>query len=368
VAPVGAAARISAWVDERAAPRFLVLSAIAWYLAHTLIWGVAMVTTHTTVAEVLNQSDSTYYSDIVQSGFMGRNFAFFPLFPALVRVTWFAVGRSLPPQFIGAAISTACVAAFVWLTARWADRPELTGLVPKTRFAWLTFLLWPASYVVRTHHTEGLFLLLSFVAFARARQGRWIEAALLAGFAALCRNQGVFVALVVAFEVARRSPQSATRFLTAGIVSFIVFSMLPIYDFTTSGDALAFYHAQRDWTQAHSAGQLVRVMWLGNPWQRKALGGIVHNAAWIGCLLVAGRMRASAAIQAVYTLLSLGIIIFQGELVMTFRFVAVLFPFLYFLGDWVTARGERARIPFALLLLLLNLQTTWKYATGGHAY
>ncbi len=358
---------ISRWLDRPVTGRFLWLTAGAWYCVHSAMWVAAAIATHATAATVLNQSDSVYYSAIVRTGFSGRNYAFFPLFPAIVRAAWVALGRAIAPQFIGVAVSTACVAAFVALTVQCVDARELRGLVPRTRFAWLTFLLWPASYVLRTHHTEGLFLLLSYAAFVRGRQGRWVEGAILAGLAALCRNQGVLVAVLVALDVAHRAG-SWRLFLAAGTISLAVFLPMPIYDHFASGDALAFYHAQREWTQAHSPMEFFRALWLGNPWQRKAVGGVVHNLIWIACLPLAWKMRSDSRLQALYALLSLGIIIFQGELVMTFRFVAVLFPFLYFLGDWFGRKGNLARVPFAVVLVLLVCQTTWKYAVGGHAY
>jgi hypothetical protein len=358
---------ISAWFDAALTRRFLWASALTWYALHTVMWVAEALKTHAGAATVLNQSDSVYYSAIVEGGYTGRNFAFFPLFPMIVRGIWLALGRLVAPQIIGAAVSTACVAAFVALTVRWLEVRELRGLVPGSRFAWLTFLLWPASYVLRTHHTEGLFLLLSFVAFVRGRQGRWVEGAVFAGLAALCRNQGVLVAALVAVDVAYRAG-SWKRFVAAGAISFAVFLPMPVGDFVASGDALAFYHAQRDWTQAHAPIEFARALWLGNPWQRKALGGIVHNVIWLACLPFTWKMRSSSRIQALYAFLSLEIIILQGELVMTFRFVAVVFSFLYFLGDWFGQQRNAVRVPFALVMLLLALQTTWKYPIGGHAY
>jgi hypothetical protein len=358
---------ISAWFERPVTARFLWGSTLVWYCADTVMWIVAALATHTTAAAAMNQSDSFYYSEIVKEGYAGRYFAFFPLFPALVRMSWVALGRALAPQFIGATISTACVAAFVALTARWMNDPELGGVVPRTRFAWMTFLLWPASYVLRTHHTEGLFLLLSFAALARGRQGRWVQAALFAGLAALCRNQGVILAAIVALD-SSYPPRSWKRFVASGALSLAVFLPMPVYDYFASGDALAFYHAQRDWTQAHTPVEFLRALWLGNPWQRKALGGVIHNLVWLGCLPLAWKMRKEDRALGLYSILSLGIIIFQGELVMTFRFVAVIFPFLYFLGDWFGRRPSAQRVSFAIVMALLACQTTWKYAVGGHAY
>ena len=95
----------------------------------------------------------------------------------------------------------------------------------------------------------------------------------------------------------------------------------------------------------------------------------MHNLIWFGCLpLLRGRSAESSRLQALYAFFSLEIIVLQGELVMTFRFVAVVFSFLYFVGDWVGRKSNVVRVPFALVMLLLALQTTWKYATGGHAY
>ena len=93
---------LSAWFDATLTKRFLWISALAWYAIDTLLWIAAAIKTHTTAATVLNQSDSAYDSAIVESGYSGRNFAFFPLFPLIVRaILGHARTRGRAVQLIG---------------------------------------------------------------------------------------------------------------------------------------------------------------------------------------------------------------------------------------------------------------------------
>jgi hypothetical protein len=89
---------------------------------------------------------------------------------------------------------------------------------------------------------------------------------------------------------------------------------------------------------------------------------------WCSSLVIAWSLRRRWPVQALYAWVSILIMLGQGEFSVTFRYVGVLFVLLYFLSDWVSARGPLARVLFLLALVGLNAQTTWKYASGGWAY
>jgi hypothetical protein len=96
-----------------------------------------------------------------------------------VRALSWATGLRARPELVGAAFSTLLFAAFCLMQARLLARSDAhtagdtDALTPATRWGWFFFLCWPGAWVFHSHHTESLFLLLSFGALLCARRGRW---------------------------------------------------------------------------------------------------------------------------------------------------------------------------------------------------
>nr|WP_199243320.1 hypothetical protein [Vitiosangium sp. GDMCC 1.1324] len=80
-----------------------------------------------------------------------------------------------------------------------------------TAWGWFFFLFSPASFTLHSHHTEGLFLLLSLGAFASAWDGRFWRTAVFAGLCVWSRNQGVFVAITSARRIGGREAMLRVR-------------------------------------------------------------------------------------------------------------------------------------------------------------
>jgi hypothetical protein len=69
-----------------------------------------------------------------------------------------------------------------------------------------------------------------------------------------------------------------------------------------------------------------------------------------------------------YGVLSLAVMLPQGDLGNAFRFGATLFPLLFFVGDWLAARPAWLRWSVALLALWLNHKVTHAFSIGSWAY
>ncbi|GAC1433566.1 MAG: hypothetical protein PVS3B3_12600 [Ktedonobacteraceae bacterium] len=150
--------------------------------------------------------DTGFYIDIAQHGYWGRgsllgqsNWAFFPLYPLLIRLLAFPFSASQhhPYLFAGLAITniSALVALFYFykLTAR-----ELNTHKAAKAVMYLAF--FPMSFFLSTVYPESLFLALSVACVYYARLHRWWLAGLLGGLASLTRPQGVLLLVVVAWE------------------------------------------------------------------------------------------------------------------------------------------------------------------------
>ncbi len=150
--------------------------------------------------------DTGFYLDIAQNGYWGRssllgqsNWAFFPLYPLLIRLLAFPFNTSQhhPYLFAGLAITniSALIAIFYFykLTAR-----ELNTHSAAKAVMYLAF--FPMSFFLSTVYPELLFLALSVACVYYARMHRWWVAGLLGGLASLTRPQGVLLLAVVAWE------------------------------------------------------------------------------------------------------------------------------------------------------------------------
>jgi hypothetical protein len=236
----------------------------------------------------------------------------------------------------------------------------------------LFFLFSPGSWVFHSHHTESLFLLLSFTAFLASRKGKWQMAALLAGLCALTRNQGVFVAIAVALDGALQRKDRRERLLIigcGGLISALLFACYTAYQYLKVGDPVAFAHAHQAWNVVDSVYGYFGTLWFANSWQGTTWATILHHLFFI--LLngaVIGLLWKREFALALYIFLSEWVQLSQGHLENAFRFGAVLFPALFFVGDMAGRLPQLVRWALLIGFLVLNLMYAQKYALGEWAY
>jgi len=327
------------------------------------------------VRSMFDYWDATHYSAIAVEGYSGPvRWAFYPLYPLLVRIVSFVTLRARP-DLVGAVISTILFLTFCYLQARIRTSPEqrLHGLKPETLWGWLFFLVWPASWVFHSHHTESLFLLLSFGAFVAARNDRWVLASLLAGLCALTRNQGVFVAIAVAIEssfIQQRFKRRLMIFVSTGMIAFVLFSLWPIYQLWTAGSPLMSFKAQAQFSlQATTLKQMIGTIWFANSWQHPTWYFYIHHLAFLLLNVGVGFLVARREYAlAVYVFLSLWGPLYLGTLENQFRYGAIMFPALFVLGDTARRLPWSVRWSLFSVLIWLHVVCTWDYAVGRWAY
>jgi Gpi18-like mannosyltransferase len=250
---------------------------------------------------------------------------------------------------------------------------RLEWLVPKTSGGWILFLFTPASYIFHSHHTESLFLILSFIAFWVSRKGRWKTAALLAGLSALTRNQGIFVAIAVALDSGLQREgwrEKFSVFSFSGIISSLLFICYPLYQYYRTGDALTFVRLQSsNWHMVTSFRQVIGTLWYANPWQSVNWRDNLHLLVFFLLCSAATYFLVKKEFPfALYILLSTAIILFMGELVNMFRFGSVLFPAWFLAGDKVMRLPRPICWGILIAVICLNLIYTRNYALGEWAY
>ena len=198
--------------------------------------------------------DGMWFTAIARTGYEAPEApAFFPLYPALVRLVAMPV-RSYAAA--GVIVSIACAAAAMVVLYRMVAARYDSRIAAWT----VAFLsLCPASFFFQAVYTESLFLLLVVGAVALAEHGRWAFACAVGGLAALTRNTGVLLCVPLFLVYAERHqwklrgehlewPRDVRLtwlgLVPAGLIAYMGFLWWRV------GDPLAFSTAQLAWARS----------------------------------------------------------------------------------------------------------------------
>jgi hypothetical protein len=128
--------------------------------------------------------------------------AFFPGFPALVRLVSYTGIGYVAAGIVVSAVASAIAGVYLARLAQY-EFPELRNLGPNAALVWFSA---PVGVFLAAGYTEALFCAFAFPAWLAARQGRWARAAILVALASTVRVSGIFLAfaLVVEFVTSKK--------------------------------------------------------------------------------------------------------------------------------------------------------------------
>ena len=224
-------------------PRLVVQAWLGSRLLLALVFVWTLWSTGTSWRDAAGNWDVAHFLRIARDGYAVTNeAAFFPGLPLLLRAAG-AVGMDMTAA--GIVISVIGSAFAAW--AVWRLGGPRVGVV-----AAALWLFAPTAVFTVVPYTESLFAAFAFWAWVRAREGRWMWAALLAAGACSVRVSGVFLlvalgvlALTGRYEGDRRWParlRSTAWLLVPAAVPLAYATYLRI----TKGSWLAWYSAQAD--------------------------------------------------------------------------------------------------------------------------
>jgi hypothetical protein len=245
---------------------------------------------------VLTSWDGQWYSTIAQHGYLyvpgqESNPAFFPLFPAMLRVlSLLGVDTRI------AAVAIANVALPVALLALYELGRELIA-EPLARRASILAAIFPVGVVFSMAYPQSLVLAAVALAGTSALRGRWLATAFFLGVGTLARPECLFVAVPIAVVAFRRRDEMSTieRGTAVGALLAAPAALLSyvLYLGWTLHDPLAWSHAQHAWGRSFQIDGLVTLVQklpasLGhNPWlARDAIAVVVYA----GLLAAAARI------------------------------------------------------------------------------
>lgn len=207
-----------------------------------------------TWSQLLYQSlfygDSGWYWTIIAKGYEKApftyklaNWAFFPLYPVLVRL----LGSN---PWVGILISNLSALLAILILRNVVMKKYDSSLADRVVMLMLYF---PFSYNLSAFRPEGLLLLLIVLTYVFSLERRWGLAGLCGFLAALTKAEGLSVAILIAYEYLKsknftwrgiRMGSIATLGPFAGIVSFST------YLWTVTGDPFAWLKVRAAWGQA----------------------------------------------------------------------------------------------------------------------
>lgn len=311
-------------------------------------------------------ADVNWYVGIAERGYeqmpfnadVQRNWAFFPLFPLLLRLASYVTGEFV---LTGMALSHICLLLALFFLHRLS---LLFGLSANDADRAVMYLaLFPTSYFFSIPLPEALFLMLSVASFYFAKSERWWIAGLFGALASATRTTGVLLlpALAVLYwEMYRplhlkdlRKDSLGLLLVPTGLLSFMIYLQV------ITGNALAFKDAMAAW--GRKAGFFFSPLfdYLAHPaviaahWDFRLL-----NFSAVAIALVCGiaLLKQRHFALATYTLLAVLVALSSALLQSQARYAMVVFPVYMALAmaGRYTKIDQLIRNAFLVLLALMS--------------
>jgi uncharacterized membrane protein len=362
--------------------RLLTQFALVCLVARAALQVVGMASVHHTYGDAGHQWldmwshwDAPHYLRIADIGYVDHPVgspdtllvAFFPGFPALVRVVHVLTGDYL---VAGLLVSYAASVGACWFLYR------LVRLSADHGTAWRAVILMiaaPTAYVLSAPYTEALFLCSVLASVYYARTGRFARAGLAGAVAGATRVVGFALWPLLALEVWRRGGTPAGRLRNlawvatsaVGLAAFLWVNQI-VY-----GSPTQFVTTQKDhWDQG-----------LAWPWEPirdawETLGrtdGDLHFIMWTrlvafvltAAVLVAGRKRLPLPDQ-VYAWITFGFVLSSVWLLSLPRYVLVIYPLFVAGAGWTRRRG--VFVPVVACSAAVQGWWFWRYTGGVWAF
>lgn len=197
--------------------------------------------------ELFAHWDGQWYTDIATAGYtyvndgQAHTVAFYPLFPLLIRGL---MTLGMRADAAGVLINSSAFLAALVLVYFWVEERYDAGAAK-----WTTAVLaWcPFSLFCTVVYTEGLFLFLTASALRAFERGEYIWAAFWGALTTATRGPGVV--LIPTFLLTAWREKRPPVAYVAGFASALGLFSFSLYCAIRFGDALAFVHVQKGWTQ-----------------------------------------------------------------------------------------------------------------------
>lgn len=301
--------------------------------------------------------DSTHYLLIGQYGyFQSAEYAFFPLYPLLIRTVAMLLGNYVIAGLLINYISTFLGVYFFYKLVT-LEKGKSVAL-----YSIIFLLFFPTSFFFLIVYSEALFFLFSVLCFYFLKKEQYFLAALFSGFATATRPFGIAVAIAL-FSILfltrryRKALWSYQKLLSFGLLSVSGICGYMIFLYFQTGTIFSFLSAQSNWNRS-----------IGMPWDGVILNilNIVSannifvdnlNTVWefiftvFGLGLVFRTFRFLPLQYGIYGLVSLLLPLTTSSLMSIPRFLLPLFP-LFIVLSLIKKKSILITYAFVSIILL----------------
>lgn len=320
--------------------------------------------------DVWGRWDSGWYLKIAQQGYLfsnvgeqqGNSFAFFPLYPSLIKLFSLIVPQQFLTQevwlFIAVALSNLFflfgLVLFYYLVKNiFLDKSktekETQNIATKSVFF---LILFPTSFFFSTAYSEALFFILAVGNFSLIRIKKYFLASLVISLASVTRPYGILLLLplLISYFQDRRWQISKINWqLFSFVLPILALVAYAYYCYTQTGDFLIFLHAQTQWSRQFS--------W---PWQ-----SILQPLHFIGYVTPVEKLLTVASLVPLFLSFKFLPIswsiwinatnlipLLSGTISSNLRFLIVLFPVYVVLAIMSHQKPQIEKIILAIFLVL----------------
>lgn len=187
--------------------------------------------------------DGEHYLAISIFGYKALEHAFFPAYPLLINLTHQIFSYDLSSSWKYAAISGIIISNAFLIASLYIFRKliELDFDKKISYYAVVSLLAFPTSFFLGAIYNESLFLFFTLMSFYMARKQNWLVAGIFGMLSSATRVMGIFLLPALLFDAYQQ--KSLKKSFGLLLIPFGLFSYM-YYQFTLTGDPLAFYHLQ----------------------------------------------------------------------------------------------------------------------------
>lgn len=313
--------------------------------------------------------DGRHYLEIAKIGYQRTNFAFFPFYPSLIRLTHYF----LPVSHLYLGIVISLVSLFLaMIVIQKIVRLDFKEELASRTLLFLAF--FSISFYYQAIYPDALFLLLSTTSFYFARQKKWLFSGLFGCLTTLTRFSGLALipALAVEWYLQNKKIVSWRFFKEAGTALFLTGFGLVLYLIYLQvfyGDFLLFQKSMIAWRQnelifpVRVVYRYLKIFWLVD---KRSLVYWVAVLEFISQFLYLGlafyawkRIRASYGLFMVTLLMMVS---FTGTMAGTPRYLLHLFP--GFIALALLFKNKQAIIAIIILFFILGFLFTGLFTRG----
>lgn len=305
--------------------------------------------------------ESFWYLGIASDGYSAAagsydvaGYAFFPLYPGLIRLLAGFTGSPVVAGLIISNVSILIASLYLYKLVRLESGKGVALRSIKYMF------LFPGAFILSAVLAESLFLAIAISCFYYAKKGNWYFVGVLGFLASLSQPTGVIVFLPVVYEYLK------VRGFNADLIRFDVIYLLMIpagillyalLNLNLAGDPLAFVHAQAGWGAMLSPPP-VELMGRYVTGSVSILFGAVFTAACIAFLLLCYRDINFS--MWLYSMLFILIPLSTPSLKWSMaRYLLVLFPMFIIMAKRCNNKIVDIPVTLALFALQWLLMTVW---------